>query len=150
MGYKLNGSHLPLDVAFTDSNGTQYPSNWLRNSTAADRAAVPTTGVVCETEALYDQKFYWSPSNPKDVAVLKADFVKEQKSAAKILLAQTDWMVTRQAEGGTSIPDSYKTYRANVRTVCGTREGELNAAADTAALETVYKSGLTAWPTEPT
>ena len=28
---------LSLDVAFTSSDGTQYPSNWLRSSTAADR-----------------------------------------------------------------------------------------------------------------
>ena len=151
MRYKLTGSDLSLDVAFTDSTGTQYPSNWLRSSTAADRAAVPTGGITWENDnhPAYDQEFYWSATKPKDIAVLKPQWVQKQKNTANSLLAKTDWMVTRQAEGGTSIPDSYKTYRANVRTVCGTREGELNAAADTAALETVYKSGLTAWPTKP-
>ena len=58
MGYKLNGSPLPLDVAFKDSNGTQYPANWLRNSSQSDRDAVPTGGITWEVDApWYDQRF---------------------------------------------------------------------------------------------
>ena len=69
MGYKLNGSSLSLDVAFRDSEGTQYPSNWLRGSTAAQRAAVPSGGVTWEADPpWYDQEFYWGPSKPKDIA----------------------------------------------------------------------------------
>ena len=73
MGYKLNGSPLSLDVAFKDSNGSQYPANWLRGSTAEQRAAVPTGGITWESESVigWDQEFYWAVDNPKDITELK-------------------------------------------------------------------------------
>ena len=135
MGYKLNGSPLSLDVAFTDSEGTQYPSNWLRGSTAAQRAAVPSGGVTWEDGPLwYDQMFYWNPSKPKDVAELKTFWVEAQKIAANDLLAKTDWKVIRAAEGGTALPSADATYRAAVRTKCAEREATVNACADTEKL----------------
>ena len=135
MGYKLNGSPLSLDVAFTDSNGTQYPSNWLRNSTAADRAAVPTGGITWEAgPAWYDQQFYWGSGKPKVIADLKTNWIDNQKSTANALLAKTDWLVTRKAEAGTAIPTAQANYRTAVRTQCGLREATINACADTDAL----------------
>ena len=135
MGYKLNGSPLSLDVAFTDSNGTQYPSTWLRLSTAADRASVPTGGITWEAgPPWYDQEFYWGPGNPKTIADLKTLWVSNQKEIANSLLARTDWMVTRKAEAGTAIPTATANYRTAVRTQCGLREATINACADTDAL----------------
>ena len=132
MGYKLNGKDLQIDVAFKDSEGNNYPSNWLRNSDAVSRAAVPTGGITWETEPVwYDQRFYWGPSNPKDLAKLKTYWVKEQKTKANTLLVRSDWMVVREAEGGTAVPSDWKTYRTNVRTQCTAREATINACADT-------------------
>ena len=132
MGYKYNGSPLSLDVAWRDTAGTQYPSNWLRGSTAAQRAAVPSGGVTWEADPpWYDQEFYWGPSNPKAIADLKTLWVQRQKDIANSLLAQTDWLVTRKAEAGTAIPSGTATYRTNVRTQCGLREATINACADT-------------------
>ena len=131
MGYKLNGMPLSLDVAFTSSDGTQYPSNWLRNSTAADRAAVASTGITWAAgPPWYDQRFYWGVSKPKDLATLKALWVQKQKDIANSLLAPTDWKIIRAAEGGTAVPSADKTYRGNVRTQCGLREATINACAD--------------------
>ena len=135
MGYKLNGSPLALDVAFTDSTGTQYSSNWLRRSTAADRAAVPTGGITWENgPPWYDQEFYWGSGNPKPIVDLKKTWVQRQKDTANTLLAPSDWLVTRKAEAGTAIPTANANYRAAVRTQCGLREATLNACADTDAL----------------
>jgi len=135
MGYKLNGSPLSLDVAFRDSEGTQYPSNWLRSSTEAQRAAVPTGGITWEAgPPWYDQQFYWGPGKPKDIADLKTRWVQKQKDTANALLAKTDWMVTRKAEAGTAIPTANANYRTAVRTQCGLREATINACADTDAL----------------
>ena len=132
MGYKLNGSPLSLDVAFIDSDGTQYPSNWLRRSTEAQRAAVPTGGITWVADPPgYDQEFYWGSGKPKDIGDLKTLWVQHQKDIAKSLLAKTDWMVTRKAEAGTAIPSATATYRTNVRTQCGLREATINACADT-------------------
>ena len=122
---------LSLDVAFTDAKGTQYPANWLRNSTEADRKAVANTGITWEAgPPWYDQRFYWGPGKPKDLATLKALWVQKQKDIANSLLAPTDWKVIRSAEGGTAVPSADKTYRGNVRTQCGLREATINACAD--------------------
>ena len=166
MGYKLNGSPLSLDVAFTDSNGTQYSSTWLRNSNKAQRAAVPTGGITWEAgPPWYDQWFYWSPSKPKDIndiptydtydsdgkgvgdptgstAGLKTVWVQKQKDIANSLLAKTDWLVTRKAEAGTAIPTAQANYRTAVRTQCGLREATINACADTDALCATIRNTL--------
>ena len=47
------------------------------------------------------------------------------------MLSPTDWLVTRYAEATTVIPESTKTYRAAVRTVCGEREAQITNCADT-------------------
>ncbi len=140
MGYKLNGSSLPFGVAFQDSNGTNYSANWLAKSTAAERAAVPTGGIVWEqTSNGWDQGFYTGHGVPKrldDETVdgvkhtgLKTKYVQQQKDIARSLIEPTDWMAVRQYEGGTAMPSSIKTYRANVRTQCGLREATLNACS---------------------
>ena len=135
MGYKYNGSPLGMDVAWKDTAGTQYPSNWLRSSNAAQRAAVPSGGITWEAgPAWYDQEFYWGADSPKAIADLKTRWVQKQKDIANSLLAPTDWLVTRKAEAGTAIPSATATYRTNVRTQCGLREATINACADTDAL----------------
>ena len=143
MGYKLNGSPLSLDVAFTDSNGTQYPANWLRSSTAADRAAVPTGGITWEDDPIgHDQEFYFSPNHPRSIDDLKKSQIEEQKSIANTLLSQTDWLVTRKAEAGTAIPTATTNYRTAVRTQCGLREATINACADTDKLCATIRNTL--------
>jgi hypothetical protein len=62
--YKVNNKPLQLDRAFTLGD-IQYPANWLRFSSAEDRAAL---GITWETEATRaDDRFYWSGdiNNPK-------------------------------------------------------------------------------------
>ena len=60
--YKINGKPLTLDRAFT-VDGVQYPSNWLRMASEADKAAL---GITWEADpAPVDFRFYWSEGNPK-------------------------------------------------------------------------------------
>ena len=135
MGYKLNGSPLALDVAFRDSDGTQYPSSWLRNSTAAQRAAVPSGGVTWVAEpASYDERFYWGDNKPKDIAGLKKEWIRRQKEIASTLLTPTDWLIIRKAEAGTAVPSDTTTYRTAVRTKSKEREDQITACSDTDAL----------------
>ncbi len=131
MGYKLNGADLSIGVAFKDSNGTQYPSNWLQLSTQAERAAVPTGGISWTPDGpTHDQQFYFSPGSPRDLAELKAQWVETQKMDAQALLSKTDWLVTRKSEAGTAIPTAQANYRTAVRTQCGLREATINACSD--------------------
>ena len=146
MAFKLDGKTLPVDVAFT-SNGINYPSNWLRLTTLSEKQAIGISEVA--DEATYDQRFYTSPSVVKDIAVLKPDWVTIQKDDANNRLAQYDWYVTRKAEKGTAIPSNISTYRDAVRTACTAREGEINGAADVAALKTLVDgTSMTAWPAD--
>ena len=142
MGYKLNGEHLEINVPFKDSNGASYPANWIVNASKSELAAVPTGGITWVDEPSYDQRFYWGASNPKDIATLKTLWIQAQKDTANTLLAPTDWMVVRAAEGGTALPSDTKTERAAIRTKCKEREDQITACSDTTALDTL----LTASP----
>ena len=65
--FKLDGKVLPLDRAFTTSDGTQYPSNWLRLSSADEKAAIGITEEADPVRA--DDQYYWDGdvNNPKAI-----------------------------------------------------------------------------------
>ncbi len=161
MAFKLDGKPLAVDVAFKTSKGTQYPANWLRLSTAEEKAAIGITEVA--DDPVYDSRFYWGNGTAKTLtdtnevdengdplldengnqvvtlgvkSVLKA----QEKVIAGSLLAKYDWYVIRKAETSKAIPTAIKTYRTAVRTACTTRETEIDNCADTAALVTLYGS----------
>jgi hypothetical protein len=60
--FLLNDKPLAVDTPFI-YNDIQYPSNWLRLSTAEEKAAIGITEVP-DTPA-YDDRFYWAPGVPK-------------------------------------------------------------------------------------
>ena len=132
MALFLDGKQLSYDRAFTH-DGIQYPKNWLRLTTLEEKQAIGITEVADESVA-YDQKFYWGPDNPKDHTELKTQWIKETKDNAARLLAETDWYVVREAETSTAVPSDVATRRAEIRTLCNTKETASNATADTAAL----------------
>ena len=132
MGYKLNGAYLAINMPFKDSEGTSYPANWIVNASKSELAAVPTGGITWVEETSYDQRFYWSPGKPKDIATLKTSWIQAQKDTANTLLAPTDWMVVRAAEGG-----------AAIRTKCKEREDQITACSDTAALDVLLSTSPT-------
>jgi len=178
MAFKLDGSPLAVDVAFKTSDGTQYPANWLR-PTAQEKKDLGITEVA--DDPVYDSRFYNGDGSAKaldDVdakdeegnllknpngsqmviqgvkSVLKA----QEKATAGSLLAQYDWYVVRKSEKSTAIPTAITTYRDAVRTACDTREKEIDACSDTAALVTLYgqteKDGvftpnMTQYPEDP-
>ena len=180
MAFKLNGNTLPVDVAFSH-NDIQYPANWLRLSTAEEKTAIGITEVA--DDPVFDSRFYWGDGTAKaldDVnatdeegnllkdengnqvvtlgvkSVLKA----QEKVTAGTLLAPYDWYVVRKAEKSNAIPSAIQTFRDGVRTACDTREKEIDACSDTAALVTLYgvttdsegkfvKFNMTQYPVDP-
>ena len=179
MAFLLDGKPLAVDVAFTTSDGTQYPANWLRLSTADEKTALGITEVA--DDPTFDSRFYWGNGTAKTLtdtnevdengdllldengdqvvtlgvkSVLKA----QEKVTAGSLLAKYDWYVIRKAETSKAIPTTIKTYRTAVRTACLTRETEIDNCADTAALVTlygttekdgVYTPNMTQYPVDP-
>jgi len=160
MAFKLDGNSLAVDVAFSH-NDINYPANWLRLSTADEKTALGITEVA--DAATYDSRFYNGDGSAKALddtketidgveyttlgvkSVLKA----QEKVTAGLLLSKYDWYVVRKAEKSTAIPSVISTYRDGVRTACNTRETEIDACADTAALVTLYESTITQYPDDP-
>jgi len=142
--FLLDGRPLSPDVAFTH-DGIQYPANWLRLSSAADRKRV---GITEEPDpAPYDERFYWGPGLPMDHAKLVTQWVTQTRTTAGTLLVPTDWMIIREADNGTVVPADTKAWRESIRTACNDKVTAIEATADTDALA-AYITGDTypVWP----
>ena len=171
MAFKLDGNPLAVDVAFSH-NDINYPANWLRLSTADEKKALGITEV--SDSPTYDSRFYNGDGSAKPLADttetingveyttlgIKSVLKAQEKATAGSLLGKYDWYVVRKAEKSTAIPTAITTYRDAVRTACDTREKEIDACSDTAALVTLYgatydsdgkfeKFNMTQYPNDP-
>jgi hypothetical protein len=180
MAFKLNGNPLAVDVAFSH-NDINYPANWLRLSTADEKTAIGITEVA--DSPVFDSRFYngngtakaLDDEDAKDsdgnllknsdgtqmvIQGVKSILKAQEKVTAGSLLARYDWYVVRKAEKSTEIPSTISTFRDGVRTACDTREKEIDACSDTAALVTLYgvttdsdgkfvKFNMTQYPVDP-
>ena len=178
MAFLLNGNPLAVDVPFTVGD-INYPANWLRLSTAQEKKDLGITEVA--DSPTYDSRFYWGDGTAKaldDVNAtdeegnllkdengnqvvtlgVKSILKAQEKDTAGCLLAKYDWYVVRKYETSKAIPTTIKTYRTAVRTACTTRETEIDACSDTAALVTLYGStekdgvvtpNMTQYPEDP-
>ena len=136
MSWKLGTKTINPGRSWTDANGNQYPSNWLTLTTDAEKKAVGLTWEADPTP--FDSTFYWSASNPRDVAELKTTWIANTKNTAGLLLSPTDWYVVRKAEATTAIPNDITTYRTAVRTACANIETSITNAADHAAFMALW------------
>ena len=175
MAFLLDGKPLAVDVPFTYGD-IHYPANWLRLSTAQEKKDLGITEVA--DDPVYDSRFYngdgsakalddvnatdengdlLKDENGNQVVILgvKSILKAQEKVTAGSLLAPYDWYVVRKAEKSTAIPTAITTYRDGVRTACDTREKEIDACSDTAALVTLYSNkedgtpNMTQYPTDP-
>jgi hypothetical protein len=174
MAFKLDGRTLPTDVAFT-SKGINYPANWLRLTTLDEKKSIGITEVA--DPATYDQRFYWSESNARELEDknakdkdgnllkdsngkqivdigLKTGWITIQKETASSLLTPYDWYIIRKIEETTDIPAEVSKYRDDVRSACSERETKIKAALDVTALKKLIDTTLdsdakTKWPDKP-
>ena len=66
----------------------------------------------------------------KDVAVLKTEMIERTKIRVSAFLSRDDWMVIREAEGGSAIPDNLKAYRTALRKESNDKETEIKALSN--------------------
>lgn len=76
---------------------------------------------------------------------LKSEKKTQVNGTAQSLIQETDWMVIREADGGTAMPSNIKTYRAAVRTKANTHCTNIDNAADVDALAALTFD----WPAKP-
>lgn len=147
--FLLNGKPLSPDVAFTTPDGTQYPANWLRLASPAEREAIGITEVPDPPS--YDQRFYWGPDLPKDHGQLVEQWTQQTRQTANTLLQPTDWMVVREADNNTPMDPAVKDLRQLYRVQTGEKVAAIRATSDTAALA-AYITGpeYSQWGAAPT
>ena len=137
MPYMLDGRRLRVGRPFNTATAS-YSQLWATALSEDEKIAI---GITWEPDPTpFDTKYYFSAGNPRNVVELKSNAVKEQKKIAGQTLSSTDWYVVRKSETDVAIPSDVATYRASVRTACNTRETEINAVSDTAALEALMKA----------
>lgn len=157
----LAGKPLALDRAFTAPDGTQYPANWLRLATPAQREAIGITEAPDVPH--YDQRYYWGydadgnliPKQLEDETItpeegeqytqtgLKTLHIQQTKETANTLLSPTDWYVVRQFERNVDVPVGIASYRGAVIEVSEERETLIGLTTSVTELKGLYESSVT-------
>jgi hypothetical protein len=152
--FVLGSTVLSPDRAFTHpESGVQYPSNWLKLATAAEREAIGIRELP--DEPVHDQRFFWGYDDdgqliPKDHAQLVGQWTATTRTTANTLLAPTDWIIIREADNGKPADPALKQWREDIRAASGVKITAIAATADTAALA-AYITGADyhVWPVDP-
>jgi hypothetical protein len=137
--YLINGRPIPQDSPFTDASGTQYPANWIRLSSDAEKAAIGIEWIA-DPEP-FDDRFYWSAGHAKDLDQCKAMLIAQVKQNASGFLSTTDWKVVRFAETGTAVDTATSEYRTAVRAASNANEAaidECDTVDELAALQLTW------------
>jgi hypothetical protein len=140
--FLINGSPLALDVPFTH-NDVQYPANWLRMTTLAEKEAIGITEVA--DPARYDDRYYWGVDNPKDLDQCKANLITQIKQTAGSMFSPTDWKIIRATETGTWIDAETLAARSAIRTASNANEAAVAACTtvdELAALQLTWPESV--------
>lgn len=152
--WKYNGKAIRAGRGWTDSDGNQYPRNWLGLTTDAEKTAA---GLVWEDDpAPFDNRFYWSAGvaralddvTDEDGNVttgLKSQYKAQTKTTAGSMLQSTDWRVVKASEvADYSVDQTTLDYRASVRTASNTIEAAIDAVADLTAFMALFDTPVDA------
>lgn len=160
MAYKYKDKELKVGTSWKDDDGITHPYNWATSWSSDDLTKWGVT-ITSDPDISFDSKFYSAKGvekSLKDVNVvdddgkavldedgqqvvnkgLKTIWIEKTKNQAKLLLAESDWYVSRKAETDKAIPSNILTYRAAVRTATTTIENKINACSDLAAFISLF------------
>jgi hypothetical protein len=129
--FTVSGQTIQYDRAWTHPDtGVQYPANWLRLASAAEKQAVGLVEVTA-TAASYNQRFYRgydADGNliPKTYNDLKANWIVKTKDTAYKLLQPSDYLWPKLQEKNSSFSAAktaynaspWSTWRSTIRTEC--------------------------------
>ena len=145
---------------WTDTHGTQHPSNW--NTWSADEKAKYNITEVVEDSPPDSRLYTWTmdtdgkiTSTARPLDDVKSTLKNEVKHQQGSLLSQTDWAYIRHYDSGTDVPANIETWRNEIRAKATEMENAIDAAADINAITDLFivwekdkiKSGiLYDWP----
>ena len=145
-------------------SGVTYPRQIFRKWSKPELAEI---GIRPARMEVVDQRYYHTGgenytlqgnewvisygSTPRDADSLKKSMKEKVKQIASSSLAKSDWMVIREADGGTAMPEAWKTYRTSVRAESNEKEGEVDALVDLDAIMAYDAAGgvEAGWPKDP-
>ena len=146
MAFVHNGVTLNPNKAWTHQDGRQFPARYILQTDIATRESIGVTMVSDVAPVVYDQEYYWSAGNAKDLDYLKAKKIADTKNHCAVVLRQSDELITKALDQATSFaefkaakPAAMTTYRAAMRTVSNTREAEINACTTVEQLRELFK-----------
>ena len=113
-------------------NDITHPKSIFTKWTAAE---LKNIGIYPYREDSVDEVVGSYVKTDRDVIELKKGMIEKTRQIAQETLSRTDWMSIREAEGGTAMPDNFKTFRAAIRTESGTKEDEINALSNLDAIK---------------
>lgn len=129
-------------------NGVQYPRNIF---TQWSREQLAELDILPYSEIGVNSKYQWQgqltramvngevvgtyAGIDRDVDGLKKNMISQVRQLASGKIAETDWMVIREADGGTAMNADVKAYRAAVRADSNRKETEINALANLDAVK---------------
>ena len=108
--------------------------------TATARAIADTkwTQAQIDDPSLVGQAPEGADTNTVRLEGLKTLKKNELDNQCASILAPSDWRVTKQEDTGDNMNSGWKTWRASVRTKCNSMQTQIDKAADTAALQTLF------------
>ena len=108
--------------------------------TATARAIADTkwTQAQIDDPSLVGQAPEGADTNTVRLEGLKTLKKRELDNQCASILAPSDWRVTKQEDTGDNMNSGWKTWRASVRTKCNSMQTQIDNAADTAALQTLF------------
>lgn len=146
--YTYSGKVIRAGRSWTDNEGTQHPSSWMRWSDEEKAAH----GLVWVDDPLpFDSRYYWDANTPKaldDVNAvdengdpilddegnqvitkgLKSQAIDRVKAQAGGELSQTDWMVIKASEvADYTVPGNVTEARAAIRQASNDKEAAILA-----------------------
>jgi len=156
----------------------QYPASIFTLWSKAEKEAIGLYEIIVDNSNLKDQAYYtngaesftWDSSartvtksfasaTAKAIADTTVDGIVTRglkynhkeviNQQAAGILAPTDWMVVRAAEGGTAVPSDITTKRAAVRTKANAMCVQIDAASDVDALAALYVYNDAETPVRP-
>ena len=149
--FVLDGITLSPDRAFTHpESGVQYPANWLRLSSYAERKAIGIQELPDPPQ--WDQRFYLgydADGNliPKDHAQLVKQWMATTRTTANTLLQPTDWVIIRELDNGKIADPALKQWRESIRLASEVKSAAIAATTNTAELAAyVTKADYQQWP----
>ncbi len=150
----LDGKTLVYDRPFSH-DGYNYPANWLRLTTLAEKEAIGIEEVPDPVVPAYDQRFWWGVGLPKDLDQLKIQWSDKTDETANIILTPSDWMIVRKADSGAEVPAGWTEWRQSIREAAQTKIAALTATTSVTEFEAyiVASSGTESdysfWPADP-